>query len=277
MGNGFLRAMVIGFALLLTGILIGEPAADAAGMSAPGRVDVQLYPQNTYVAPAELCTLEVFVTAPADSLACMECFVQYDNTLLTLVSVEEGTLFIQAPYPTFFVWKNVAPDTVSAVDCVLGYQSYFLPPGDLVRIVFRAEQPGVAGVHIASIQVWDIDREELFPVVDPGAWIIIGSPVTGVTPPSPVGSLECYPNPFNPSTTLQLELPPGETNNIDVSIYSPSGNKVATLFEGDCNTGNCRFVWRGLDDSGQRVASGVYFAVARTRSEVYTTKLVLIE
>ncbi|MCK5620266.1 MAG: hypothetical protein KAJ17_12740, partial [Candidatus Krumholzibacteria bacterium] len=202
MGNGFLRAMVIGFALLLTGILIGEPAADAAGMSAPGRVDVQLYPQNTYVAPAELCTLEVFVTAPADSLACMECFVQYDNTLLTLVSVEEGTLFIQAPYPTFFVWKNVAPDTVSAVDCVLGYQSYFLPPGDLVRIVFRAEQPGVAGVHIASIQVWDIDREELFPVVDPGAWIIIGSPVTGVTPPSPAGSLDCYPNPFNPSTTL---------------------------------------------------------------------------
>ena len=277
MGNGFLRAMVLRIALLLTGILIGEPAADAAGMSAPGRVDVQLYPQHTYVAPAELCTLEVFVTAPADSLACMECFVQYDNTLLTLVSVEEGTLFIQAPYPTFFIWEHVSPDTVSAVDCVLGYRSYFLPPGDLVRFVFQAGQPGVAGVHIDSIQVWDIDREPLFPVVDPGAWIHIGSPASGVTQPSPAGSLDCYPNPFNPSTTLQLELPPGETNDIEVSIYSPSGAKITTLFEGDCNTGNCRFVWRGLDGSGQRVASGVYFAVARTRSEVYTTKLVLIE
>lgn len=268
--------MVFGIVLSLTSILSGGHAV-GFGMSTSGRIDVQLYPQYTYVAPAELCTLEVFVTAPADSLACMECFIQYDNALLTLVSVEEGTLFFNAPYPTFFVWDNVAPDTVSAVDCVLGYQSYFLAPGDLVRFVFRAEQPGVAGVHIASIQLWDIDREELFPVVDPGAWITIGSPATGVTPPSRAGSFECYPNPFNPSTTLQLNLPPGETNDIDVSIYSPLGARVATLFEGDCDTGDCRFVWRGVDGSGEGVASGVYFAVARTRSTVYTTKLVLIE
>jgi hypothetical protein len=276
MTNGILRAMVFGIALLLTGISVDGPAV-GGGVSTSGRINVQLYPQHTYVAPAGLCTLEVFVTAPADSLACMECFVQYDNTLLTLVSVEEGTLFSQAPYPTFFIWENVAPDTLSAVDCVLGYQSYFLPPGDFVRLVFQAGQPGVAGVHIASIQVWDIDREEVFPVVDPAAWIHIGTPPTGVTTPSPAGSFDCYPNPFNPSTTLQLNLPFGETNDIEVSIYSPSGAKIATLFEGDCNTGNCRFVWRGIDGSGQRVASGVYLAVARTRSEVYTTKLVLIE
>jgi hypothetical protein len=276
MGNKFLRAMVFGIALLLTGVLSGGPALSGE-TSTSGRIDVQLYPQFTYVEPAGLCTLKVFVTAPADSLACMECFIQYDNTLLTLVDVDEGTLFRNAPYPTFFDWDNVAPDTVSAVDCVLGYRSYFLAPGDLVRFVFRGEQTGVAGVRIASIRLWDIDREELFPVVDPGAWITIGSPASGAVAPSPTGSLECYPNPFNPSTTLQLTLSPEETNDVDVSIYTLSGVRIVTLFEGDCGAGSCRFVWRGVDGSGEGVASGVYFAVARTRSTVYTTKLVLIE
>jgi hypothetical protein len=207
----------------------------------------------------------------------MEVFLQFDNSLLSLVTVLEGTLFKAAPHPTFFDTSHVATDTISAVDCVLGYQTYFLAPGDLVRFVFQALQPGVAGVHIAEMHVWDIDREELRLVVDPGAWINIGSPVAGGTPPPPDGSLECYPNPFNPATTLQLTLPPAEANGIDVSMYSPSGSRIASLFEGDCINGNCRFVWRGVDGSGNRVASGVYFAVARTAGAVYTTKLVLIE
>lgn len=277
MGKGFLRVMVFGFVLLLTGVISGGPPAVGVGTAATGSVDVQFYPRHSYVAPAGLCTLDVFVTSPADSLACMECFVQYDNTLLTLVTVLEGTLFTGAPYPTFMDTTHVSPDTVSAVDCVLGYQSYFLAPGDLVRFVFRAEQAGVAGVHIASIQVWDIDRQELFPVVDPNAWIHIGSPPTGARTPSAGGSFECYPNPFNPSTTLELNLPPGEVNDIDVSIYSPTGRKVTTLFRGNGDTGNNQWVWHGTDGSGRRVASGVYFAVARTESAIYKTKLVLIE
>lgn len=266
MGNGFLRAMVIVLTLVLTGV-----SAES------GPIDVQLYPQHSYVAPAELCTLEVYVTAPADSLACMEVFLQFDNSLLTLVSVLEGTLFENAGYQTFFRWDDFAPDTVSAVDCVFTRRSYFLAPGDLVRFVFQALQLGVAGVNIAAIKLWDIDREELFPVVDPAGWIHIGPPASGVPPPSPAGSLECFPNPFNPATTLRLNLPPGEMNGVDVSIYSPSGSRIATLFEGDCHHGDCRFEWRGVDDAGRRVASGVYFAVARTTGAVYTTKLVLIE
>jgi len=277
MGNGFLRAMVIVFTLLLAGLSSAWFPAAEAEPSGLGRVDIQLYPQQTYIAPAELCTLEVYVTAPADSLACMEVFLQFDNSLLSLVSVLEGMLFQNADYGILSFVTDIAPDTVKVVSCVMGYQSYFLAPGDLVQFVFQALQPGVAGVHIAAINLGDIDREELFPVVDPGAWINIGAPVAGGTPPPPEGSLECYPNPFNPATTLQLNLPPGQTTGIDVSIYSPSGSKVASLFEGDCINGNCRFVWRGVDGSGNRVASGVYFAVARTAGAVYTTKLVLIE
>jgi hypothetical protein len=277
MTNGFLRVMVFGIALLLTGVQGGGFPAVGGGYAATGRVDVRLVPRHTYVAPAGLCTVQVFVTAPADSLACMETFVQYDHELLTLVSLDEGSLFTGAPYPTFLDTSVVSPDTISAVDCLLGYRSYFLPPGDLIQFVFRAEAPGRAGVRIASMRVWDINREERFPAVDPCAWITIGNPATGSTTPPAAGSLRCYPNPFNPATTIELSLEADEAGAVDVSVYSPSGRRVKTLFAGDCSGGGCRVVWRGVDDSGARVASGVYFVVARTPVRIFTNKLVLIE
>jgi hypothetical protein len=35
--------------------------------------------------------------------------------------------------------------------------------------------------------------------------------------------------------------------------------------------------WNGLNDKGEKVSSGVYFAVARTESATYRAKAVLIE
>ena len=80
------------------------------------------------------------------------------------MNVLEGKLFKQAGYPTFFMWKKVPPDTVNAVDCLLGYQSYFLPPGELARFVFKAKTPGICPVSFTAIRLWDIDRVELSPL-----------------------------------------------------------------------------------------------------------------
>jgi hypothetical protein len=250
----------------------------AAGQARAG-VSVQLLPQTSQVVPAELCTLDVFVTTvDAESLACMECFVWYDSTSLTLMSVKEGTLFASAPYPRFFRPDvSAAPDTVSAVDCLLGYRSYFLPPGDLVRFVFRADQPGVAAVRITDIDVWDIDRNEVAVVVDPNAWIVVGTPVGIRDGPPAARPLTCYPNPFNPSTTLELRLPGDGGSEVTVAVYTASGKRVVTLFEGWLEGNVGRFDWRGCDAAGARVASGVYIAVAKTRHDFFTAKLVLIE
>jgi len=113
--------------------------------------------------------------------------------------------------------------------------------------------------------------------VDPNAFITIGNPTGVKISPPQASPLVCYPNPFNPMTTIELRLPGAERGDISVSVYSPSGRLVTTLFAGVLEDQGGRFVWDGRDERGGRVASGVYFAVARTSSATYTTKMVLIE
>ena len=66
-----------------------------------------------------------------------------------------------------------------------------------------------------------------------------------------------YPNPFNPSTTIDFSLPEGGM--IDVSIYNIKGQKVKTLINENMLQGNHQIEWHGKDESGNSVSSGVYF------------------
>ena len=65
------------------------------------------------------------------------------------------------------------------------------------------------------------------------------------------------PNPFNPSTTIAFALPqPGNTM---LRIYDLRGRVVRTLISRDMEAGFHTVTWRGKDDEGRQVASGVYF------------------
>ena len=77
-----------------------------------------------------------------------------------------------------------------------------------------------------------------------------------------------FPNPFNPATAIQFRVPsPG--GRVALAVYDLSGRLVRTLVDGEKNGGEHTVVWRGLDDSGRQVGSGVYFY----RLEVGDTKL----
>jgi len=66
-----------------------------------------------------------------------------------------------------------------------------------------------------------------------------------------------YPNPFNPSTTIEYSL--DKARNITLAVYDISGKKVRTLVSGSAPAGDNQAVWNGLDDNGNGVSSGVYF------------------
>jgi len=88
------------------------------------------------------------------------------------------------------------------------------------------------------------------------------TPITGVRPaedPLPARfSLGLnYPNPFNPSTTLEISL--GATSFTEVSVYSNDGRKVKTLVAGTLARGTYSVAWDGTDERGTGVVSGVYF------------------
>jgi uncharacterized protein YjiK len=68
---------------------------------------------------------------------------------------------------------------------------------------------------------------------------------------------QSYPNPFNPSTAV--EVTSAEAGQVALVIYDPAGRLVRTLYRGDLVAGTRRFEWNGLNQTGARVRSGVYF------------------
>ncbi len=67
-----------------------------------------------------------------------------------------------------------------------------------------------------------------------------------------------FPNPFNPTTAIRYAIPaPG--GRVVLSIYDLSGRRVKILINADVAPGTYTTTWRGLDDTGRQLGSGVYF------------------
>lgn len=66
-----------------------------------------------------------------------------------------------------------------------------------------------------------------------------------------------FPNPFNPSTTIEYTLPHDAP--VSLTIYNILGQKVRTLVNEHQPAGYKRIVWDSKDDEGCEVASGIYF------------------
>jgi len=64
---------------------------------------------------------------------------------------------------------------------------------------------------------------------------------------------------------------------VSVRIYDVTGRLVGTVFDGRVSEGGETLVWSGLDESGRRCASGVYFVLAESGGVTQTAKLVYIK
>lgn len=71
-------------------------------------------------------------------------------------------------------------------------------------------------------------------------------------------SLTNVPNPFNPSTEIKLALP--QTGRVEIRVYDVSGRLVRSFDLGEIQAGEHSTVWRGEDQNGREVVSGVYFS-----------------
>jgi len=83
-----------------------------------------------------------------------------------------------------------------------------------------------------------------------------------------------YPNPFNPVTAISYDLP--EEGYVELSVYNMRGEKVATLLKGNQEAGSYRMNWDGTSQSGEIVASGIYFLRIVSGSYSRTNKMIFI-
>ncbi len=84
-------------------------------------------------------------------------------------------------------------------------------------------------------------------------------------------TLKSYPNPFNPSTTLQFTLP--VQANVEIAVYDMAGRQVDQLVTTAFSAGVHTVNWNAADR-----ASGIYFGVLQTDlGDRIVTKMILVK
>ena len=117
------------------------------------------------------------------------------------------------------------------------------------RINAEEEQQGIATVVIPSGNLTEVPEEYLL--------------------------YNNYPNPFNPNTTIEYQIP--EQGRITLKIYNMLGQEIRTLIDGEKSAGSYAINWDGMDNSGQPVVSGFYFYRLQSNDFVASKKMALMK
>jgi hypothetical protein len=88
---------------------------------------------------------------------------------------------------------------------------------------------------------------------------------------------DAYPNPFNPTTTIEYSV--RERAHVSLKVYNVAGQLVRTLVNEMQTPREAGFTkeWNGMNDQGQPVSSGVYFYKLVTKNFSQTKKMVLLK
>ncbi len=115
-------------------------------------------------------------------------------------------------------------------------------------------------------------------------WFIQGGKVTSgaesVDIPTSFRLQDNYPNPFNPSTKIEYEVP--FRAHVHLAVYDILGQLVRTLINSDHSNGHYTVAWDGTNETGRQVATGMYIyrleaADGSGSATVLSKKMVLLK
>jgi len=83
------------------------------------------------------------------------------------------------------------------------------------------------------------------------------------------------PNPFNPQTTIRFSL--RENRRVNLTVFNLKGERIKELVDEYLMRGGHSITWKGQNESGKRVSSGIYFVKLVAGKVVMSQRLVLIQ
>ncbi len=87
--------------------------------------------------------------------------------------------------------------------------------------------------------------------------------------------LNNYPNPFNPTTTINYSIQQGGL--VEIKIFNVKGELLKTLVSENKQSGNYSIAWDGKNNRGSKLPSGVYFYTLRMGDITSSKKMVLLK
>jgi hypothetical protein len=150
----------------------------------------------------------------------------------------------------------------------------FVPgPGNLIHELAETGWQDPSGDHTHEYKLSAVDYVgNESDATGPDTRTSVGSPAT----PERFALHQNVPNPFNPTTTIHYEIPAGGAT-VEIVVYDTAGRLVRTLVGGHHTAGVKSVTWDGTTDSGETVATGVYFYRMTAGNFVQTRKMLLIK
>jgi len=114
----------------------------------------------------------------------------------------------------------------------------------------------------------------------PGASLITGIKNGGGQQnfPDTYLTVKAYPNPFNPSTILSINIPEKYSNSlVQLSIYDIQGRLIKRIINKNLSSGDYLYKWDGKNENGLSVSSGVYITNLRVEDRMISTKIMLLK
>ncbi|MFZ5979016.1 MAG: peptidoglycan DD-metalloendopeptidase family protein [Candidatus Zixiibacteriota bacterium] len=84
-----------------------------------------------------------------------------------------------------------------------------------------------------------------------------------------------YPNPFNPTTTLNYSIP--RQVHVSIDIFNIIGQKVITLVDENKPAGEYQVEWNGTNSKGNNISTGIYLYRFKAGNYLETKKMLLLK
>jgi hypothetical protein len=99
---------------------------------------------------------------------------------------------------------------------------------------------------------------------------VVSVSATGSSVPASFSISQNFPNPFNPSTKINYEIP--EKSKVNLKVYDILGNEIVTLVNNENQLGRYEVEFHAAD-----IPSGVYFYRIQAGNFVETRKMILLK
>ncbi len=201
----------------------------------------------------------------------IDVIFSFDPDVIDPRGVEfEGTLLEDLGW--MHMWNEPTPGEFR-----LGLAGSEAIPGDgvLVYLWFRAEDESCGLDTPLELDILLNEGDPCVEVVPVDHWIV--PQMTGV--PDGETSYELHapaPNPSRQTTTISYHVP-AEGGAVRIEIYGVTGRVVRTLVDGFVSGGRHEVTWHGRTDTGEKVASGIYFCRMEAPERTITHKLTFLE
>lgn len=199
-----------------------------------------------------------------------------------------------ATLPGAFIINNEAPypESISA-DAAINTDSFPLEiygHGFLPNASVRLSKTGQPDINASVTQVYPDKIKCILPLIGvaAGDWSLSVSNTDGKTSyykdyfhvlAKTDGKSKIYGGIINPSQGEKAHIvyKTSSSGRYSVKIYDQAGRLVMTVFEGQRNAGNYEDVWSGINESGEKVSSGVYFVRIETPEYKENKRIVVVK